>query len=57
MDVSGSVRASLDAGYPCRHDERWFSCSVSERKIMNHFVVKGLLLFLLRFCRTASISD
>ena len=20
MDVSGSVRANLDAGYPCRHD-------------------------------------
>jgi len=24
MDVSGSVLASLDAGYPCRHDERYF---------------------------------
>jgi hypothetical protein len=24
MDVYWSVVASLDAGYPCRHDERWF---------------------------------
>jgi hypothetical protein len=24
MDVYWSVLASLDAGYPCRHDERWF---------------------------------
>jgi hypothetical protein len=29
MDVSGSVLANLDAGYPCRHDEHWvFSSSI-----------------------------
>ncbi len=40
MDVSGSILASLDAGYPCRHDEyRHFSFSVGERKVMNHFVM------------------
>jgi hypothetical protein len=33
-----------------------FSFFVSERKIMNHSVVKGLLLFWLRFRRTASTS-
>jgi hypothetical protein len=22
-DVSGSVLADVDTGYPCRHDERW----------------------------------
>ena len=40
MDVSGGILASLmDAGHPCRHDEYLaFSCSVGERKIMNHFV-------------------
>ena len=40
MDVSGGIRANLDAGYPGRHDGEFaFSCSVGERKIMEHFVV------------------
>jgi hypothetical protein len=39
VDVSGSIRASLDAGYPCRHDERVFSFSVGG-KVMNHSFVK-----------------
>jgi hypothetical protein len=44
MDVSGRVRATLDAGYPCRHDEDLvFPCSVDERKLMNHLVVKSAL--------------
>jgi hypothetical protein len=40
---SGRVLANLDAGYPCRHERRSvFSCSVDERKIMNHFVVVSI---------------
>ena len=39
MDVSGGILANLDAGNPCRQDEIAFSCSVGERKLMNHFVV------------------
>ena len=35
MDVSERIRAELDAGHPCRHDD-----DVGERSIMNHFVVK-----------------
>ena len=31
MDVSGSILASLDAGYPCRHDEKRIF-SLSERR-------------------------
>jgi len=38
MDVSGRILASLDAGYPCRHDEDLhFSCVVGEGKLMEHF--------------------
>jgi hypothetical protein len=45
MDVSGGILASLDAGHPYRHDEDpAFSCSVGERKIMNHFVVISVVL-------------
>jgi len=40
MDVTESILVSLDAGYPCRHDENLLSCSVCEYKIMNHFIVK-----------------
>jgi hypothetical protein len=33
--------ANLDAGNPYRHDESSaFSCSVGERKLMKHIVVK-----------------
>jgi hypothetical protein len=39
-DVSGSILADLDAGYPCRHDEVCiFICS---RQQIKHFV--GFLL-------------
>jgi hypothetical protein len=41
MDVSGSILANLDAGYPCRHDEVRIFISVGERKIMKHFVVNS----------------
>jgi hypothetical protein len=40
MDVSGSVLANLDAGHPCRHDERCLFILVCERKLMDHFVVR-----------------
>ena len=31
---------TLDAGYPCRHDELSFSFSAAEHKITNHFVFR-----------------
>ena len=41
MDVSGGILATLDAGYPCRHDaEIHFHPLWALRKIMNHSVVK-----------------
>ena len=42
MDVSGSIPANLDAGYPCRHDKAVFSPSVGERNIREHFVMKQI---------------
>jgi hypothetical protein len=41
-DVSGSILANLDAGYPCRHDEVCHSLSIGERKIMEYFVVNKI---------------
>jgi hypothetical protein len=43
MDVSGSILASLDAGYHAGMTSMTkfaFSFSVGERKIMKHFVVR-----------------
>jgi hypothetical protein len=41
MDVSGGILATLDAGYPCRHDaEIHFHPLWTLRKIKNHSVVK-----------------
>ena len=37
-DVSGSIIADLDAGYPCRHDEVYIFIVAGERKLMNYFV-------------------
>ena len=37
MDVSGSILANLDAGYPCRHDAVWVFILAGEREIMEHF--------------------
>ena len=37
-DVSGSILADLDAGYPCRHDEVYIFIVAGERKLMNYFV-------------------
>ena len=37
MDVSESILAKLDAGYPCRHDEVWFSCPLGECKVEGPF--------------------
>jgi hypothetical protein len=45
MDVSGSILASLDAGYPCRHDGVCVFILYGERKLMNHFVVKAAFSF------------
>jgi hypothetical protein len=38
MDVSGSILANLDAGYPCRHDEVRIFIFCGERRIITHFV-------------------
>jgi hypothetical protein len=37
-DISGSILADLDAGYPCRHDEVYIFIVAGERKLINHFV-------------------
>jgi hypothetical protein len=42
MDVSGRIRANLDAGYPCRHDKAVFSLSVGERKLMKYSFVRSV---------------
>jgi hypothetical protein len=39
MDVSESVLANLDAGYPCRHDEASILFPAGEHKLMKHFVL------------------
>jgi hypothetical protein len=40
MDVSGGILANLDAGNPSGMTKFHFSCSVGERKILNHFVAR-----------------
>jgi hypothetical protein len=57
MDVSTGVLANLDAGYPCRHDERRLSSFVSERELKQHFAVKSACSFSSFGCGIAMLGQ
>jgi hypothetical protein len=41
MDVSGRIRARLDAGHPCRHDgDLYFRVLWESVRFINRFVVR-----------------